>query len=121
MYSSSDWRKAVTKLMDLSAGGQVQWKQSSIFEVSEGRKIIGSYEAEFADKLFVISEVQFKQYFDEDVWDWGVKYDLSVYEHDLITGYERIATAPDVSILSSLYNSAENALAYSRNALGGLL
>ena len=120
MYSSSDWRKATTKLLELTADGIVAWEPSSLFTTEDHRHVLSSYQTQLSDAIFVISEVQYQQYIDETEWYWQIDFDLSVFE-TTDSGYRKIATAPRVVTVESIFNAAENSYAYSKNILGDLL
>ena len=120
MYSSSDWRKALTKLLELTSLSEIKWEPSDISASEEHRQVVGAFEVKYSERTFVITQLKYQSYLDETEWFWETEYDLGIYE-PAFSGMRRIATAPNILTLSSLYSAAEDSYAYSKNALAGLL
>lgn len=120
-YSTEDWRKAVTKLLKLTSQNELHWESTDIYE-SDGWSIVEqSFMAKHKDKAYVISILKKRHYLDEYEYILVPDYKLSIYLVKPFDEYERIATAPELSSLSSLFEAAENNMAFNVKALGDLL
>lgn len=120
-YSTEDWRKAVTKLLKLTSQNELQWESTDIYE-SDGWSIVDqSFMAKLKGKAYVISALKKRHYLDEYEYILVPDYKLSIYLVKPFDEHERIATAPDLSSLSSLFEAAENNMAFNVKALDDLL
>lgn len=120
-YSNEQWRKAITKLLELTSENQVTWEPTDIYPGDVWSTVQNSYVAKIKDKAYVISEVSRKQYTDEDNFYWTSDYVLSIYEKKGFQGYLKLAVAPEISSVSSLFDAAQSNYAFNSNALGDLI
>jgi hypothetical protein len=120
-YTSDNWRAAITKLLKMTSKNELRWERSQLYEGDVWTSVDGSFMAEIDNKAYVISKTRTKDYVDEDEFYWSGSYDFSIFENTLFEGHQKIATAPQLSSLSGLYEAAESNMAFNRNALGGLL
>ncbi len=119
-YSLDDWRVAITALLKQTSAAEISWSPSHLFEGDSWNFVDASFQVEFSGRIFVISATRSKHYLDEDQWAWSGGHDLSVFRLEG-ANYLKLISAPDMSILSTLFDAAKNSFGYSQNALGGLL
>ncbi|MBU2956795.1 hypothetical protein Q4511_16225 [Paracoccus sp. 1_MG-2023] len=120
-YSNEQWRKAITKLLELTSNNKISWEPTDLYSGDVWSAVENSYVAKKDDKAYVVSEVNRKKYVDEEEFYWASEYVFHVYEKNSFRGYLKIATAPDISSVSSLFDAAQANHAYTSNALGGLI
>lgn len=120
-YTNDQWRAAVTKLLTMTSKNDISWDRTKIYDGDAWTVVDGALSTQIGDKLYIIAQTRTKYYFDEDAFNWNLGYDFLIYQDKGFDEYERIAKAPELSSLSGLYEAAENSLAFSRNALGGLI
>src|SRR4051812_5692969 len=120
-YTNDQWRSAITKLLSLTSKNEVRWTLTALFEGDAWTIVDRSLMAQIDDKAYVISQTRTKYFFDEEQYSWSGGFNFSIFIDTGFNGYEKIATAPQLSSLSGLFEAAENNLAFNRNALGGLL
>lgn len=120
-YSNDQWRNAVTMLLKLTSKNEIQWEHSDLYKGDAWNYVDESYKAEFREKAYVVSQTKSRYYLDEEEFVWNSGFHLAVYEIKPFEKYEKIATAPEISSLSALFDAAEKSMAFNRNALGDLL
>ncbi|MBU2889146.1 hypothetical protein [Celeribacter halophilus] len=123
-YSSEQWRAAISKLLKLTSLQKISWSPTDLFKGDAWTEVDRSFKADLNDKSFVVSATRTKYYFDEDEWVWNGGFDLSIFEN-IATGQEnecsKIASSPDMSLISNLFTAAESNYAFARGALNDLL
>lgn len=120
-YTNDQWRLAVTNLLKKTSKNELRWELSQFNDVDAWTTVDRSLQASLDDKLYVVHQVRTKHYLDEDVFSWQGGFAFSIYEEVGPNQYEKIATAPELSSLVSLFEAAENNMAFNRDALDGLL
>ncbi|WP_156318054.1 hypothetical protein [Blastomonas sp. AAP25] len=120
-YSIEQWRKAITKLLELTSEDKLIWQSSDDYEPEASEAIDGSFSAKLKDKMYVVSKVRRRHYLDENDFVWVYRFNLAIFERNLFSGFEAIANSPDISSIAALYEAAESNFAYNKNALGDLL
>jgi hypothetical protein len=120
-YTNDQWRSAITKLLTLTSKNDLKWELTRIEEGDAWTTIDRSLKAEITGKAYVVSQTRTKYFHDEDDYTWRGGFLFSIYDKDKFDQYEKIATAPEISSISGLFEAAENNMAFNRNALGGLL
>lgn len=122
-YSEDDWRKAISKLIQLSKEGEVSWFIEEPFHLDAWTEVDRAFGCCIDDKKYVVSATRKRHYIDEEEFFWVNGASFCVYAK---TGYSEVysfvAEAPrDMSIIDSLYTAAADNYAYKQNALGSLL
>jgi hypothetical protein len=120
-YTSEQWRVAITRLLALTAKNELKWEPSSLYQGDAWTLVDSSFQAENNGKAYVVSKTRSRHYLDESEFVWEGGFNLSIYQDQVFSGFQHIATAPSLSSLSDLYDAAESNLAFNRNALGDLL
>lgn len=120
-YSQNDWIKAITRLIELTSKQEILWNVSSDYENDAWTEVDRAFDALHAGLRYVVKLSRYKNYIDEDDWYWSNKFEFEIYKSDSNKLSIRIAKAPDLSIVASLYEVVEDNYAYNENALGGLL
>lgn len=120
-YTSEQWRSAITNLLKMTSMNQIRWAPTQLETGDAWTTIDRSLMSETDDKAYVISQTRSKHFIDEEEYVWQGGFAFSIYEKTGYFDYQKIATAPTLSSLGSLFEAAENNLAFNRNALGGLL
>jgi hypothetical protein len=120
-YSNEQWRIAIINLLKKTSSNAIQWEPSHLFEGDAWTVVDASLMTVFDGKAYVISQTRTKYYYDEDQYSWSGGFIFSIYEDVGFDSYRKIATAPQLSSLSALFEAAESNMAFNKNALDGLL
>jgi hypothetical protein len=120
-YSNDQWRSAITNLLKMTSMNELTWELTHLETGDAWTTVDRSLMTQIDDKIYVISQTRTKYYHDEDEYSWRGGFIFSIFEKEGSDKYEKIATAPELSSLSSLFEAAENNMAFNRNALKGLL
>ncbi|KYC34459.1 hypothetical protein WA1_51755 [Scytonema hofmannii PCC 7110] len=120
-YTSEHWRKAVTKLLELTSNNSIKWEPSQLFVPDAWTIVDNSYMSTIKEKTYVVSETRKRHYLDEDEYVWHGYHVLSIYEKKGYQNYTKLAISPEMSSISSLFDAAQANYAFNSNALGGLL
>ncbi|MER8565360.1 hypothetical protein NKH85_08675 [Mesorhizobium sp. M0924] len=120
-YDNDDWIKAITKLIELTSKEEVSWNLTEEYEEDVWTEVDRAYVATLKDFRYVVKSTRKKDYVDESEWYWTSGFSFEIYKrgHDL--GFVRIASAPDLNIVSNLYSVVEDNFAYREGALKDLL
>lgn len=120
-YTNEQWRSAITNLLKMTSKNEVLWEPSRIENGDPWTNIDRSFMSKMDKKAYVISQTRTKSFHDEDEYSWLGGFQFSIYEKVGYDDYLKIATAPELSSLGSLFEAAANNMAFNRDALGGLL
>lgn len=120
-YTIENWRKAITKLLELTSTNEIRWEPSDLYPGDAWITVDASLGTKYKDKTYVVSQTRSRHYLDETDFVWQGGFNLSIYEKDGLHGYNQIATSPSITSLVALFEAAEGNLAFNRNALGDLL
>ncbi len=119
-YNEYDWVRAVTKLVELTSKQEINWDIFTDFEQDAWTTVDRAYMAPFMDKYYVVKSSRYRHYTDEDEWYWANKFEFEVYNLSS-SKYIRIASAPQLPVISTLYSVVESNFAFKQDALKGLL
>ena len=120
-YSEGDWSRAITKLIELTSKQEVSWDLSSLYDQDPWTEVDRAYESLLNGMRYVVKSSRYRNYTDEDSWYWANKFEFEIYKINSTQEYIRIAKAPDLMMIGSLYGIVEDNYAYKENALAGLL
>jgi hypothetical protein len=120
-YTNDQWRSAITKLLTMTSKNEIRWQRSELYEGDAWTVVDSSLAAEVGDKAYVISQTRTKHFFDEEQYAWIGGFVFSIFVNTGFHGYQKIATAPELSSLNGLFEAAENNMAFNRKALDDLL
>ncbi|MFS8053477.1 hypothetical protein QD357_11620 [Rhizobium sp. BR 317] len=120
-YNETDWVKAITKLIELTSKQEISWDIFSEYEEDPWTTVHRAYASPLNGKYYVIKSSRYRHYTDEDEWFWASKFEFEVYNKENYSDYVKIATAPDLSVISTLFSVVESNFAFRQNALKGLL
>lgn len=120
-YTNDQWRSAITKLLTMTSKNEIRWEPSDLYEGDAWTVVDRSFAAEFGDKAYVISQIRTKYFLDEEQYTWSAGFIFSIFLNTGFHGYQKIATAPELSSLSGLFEAAESNMAFNRKALDDLL
>ena len=119
-YTTDDWRMAITNLIKLTSSGEIRWGRSELFTGDAWTDVLRSFECKNRDKIYVVSSTKSQHWLDETEFVWSQGYDFSIYE----SGFDALSIGsapPDLNIIRSLFDAAEQSFAFQRKALDGLL
>lgn len=119
-YTSTQWKKAIDKLINMTEQGELDWGASNIFRGDAYDQLDEALEVDHARKVYVISRARKREWYSEEDFHWAPFYDLSIYERKA-TGLIKLATAPEMISLYNLYVAARDRFAKSSGALDDLL
>lgn len=120
-YTTENWRKAITKLLELTSKGTIHWEPSELYKGDSWSIVDSSFQAKLNDKTYVVSKTRSRHFLDETEFVWAGGFNLSVFEEHGFQGQVQIAIAPEISSAGALFDAAEANMAFNRNALGDLL
>jgi len=120
-YSTEDWSKAITKLIELTSKQEASWDLTSNYEEDHWTEVDRAYEALLNGLRYIVKSSRYKHYQDEDLWYWANKFEFEIYKLNSNQEYIRIAKAPELNMIANLYEVVEDNYAYKENALTGLL
>ncbi len=120
-YNETDWVRAITKLVELTSKQEISWDIFTEYEADAWTTVDRAYMAPLNDRYYVVKSSRFKKYVDEDEWFWAIKFEFEVYTQEIHSDYVKIASAPDLSVISTLYSVVESNFAFKQDALKGLL
>jgi len=121
MYSSAEWRLALSKILELTSKGVISWKMVDPIAEDVWAETDRTYIAEYKGSIYGVSAIRRKHYLDEDDWVWSSDYVLNFYERDDEKKLVRIASAPEVNSIQNIYQLAHDSFASKKNILGNLL
>lgn len=120
IYTVDEWRKAITKLIQMTSNGEVTWKSYSDYEADVWTEVDRSYSCLLNDKRYVVAAVRSKYFLDEEEYFWANRTVFSIFSATIPPTF--LGEAPkDLNVVESLYSVVEESFAYSQNALGDLL
>ena len=120
-YSNTDWRAAITKLLQQTSKKQISWDASDMKQIDAWTEVDRSLETTINNKVYVVCQTRTKYFHNEEDWSWvgGFYFGVFIKNFD---GYELLASAPeDLSATASLWSAAESSYAYESDALKDLL
>jgi len=120
-YTENDWVRAITKLIELTSKQEVSWDIFSDYEDDPWTTVDRAYVALFGDKHYAVKSSRYKHYFDEEDWTWSSKFEFEVYNRANYSDYVKIASAPELSVIATLFSVVESNFAFKQDALKGLL
>ena len=120
-YSKEHWRKAITKLLELTSKNEIKWQPSELYQGDTWTTVDRSLMAVRNNKFYVVSQTRKKYFLDEAEYVWESDFNLSIFEKDGSQDLTRIASSPSINSLPALFEAAEGNLAFNRNALDDLL
>lgn len=120
-YNETDWVRAITKLVELTSKQEISWDIFKDYEEDAWTTVDRAYMAPLNDKFYVVKSSRYKNFIDEDEWFWASKFEFEVYSRENYSDYMKIASAPDLSVISTLYSVVESNFAFKQDALKGLL
>lgn len=120
-YNEKDWVKAITKLVELTSKQEISWDIFTEYDEDAWTVVDRAYMGQLGDKYYVVKSSRYQRYTDEESWYWANKFEFEVYSKEAFADYLRIASAPELSVISTLYSIVESNFAFKQNALKGLL
>ncbi|MBJ7378117.1 hypothetical protein [Sphingobium sp.] len=120
-YSNDQWRSAITNLLKMTSKNEIQWESTQIEIGDAWITVDRSLKAEIKNRIYVISQIRTRYYHDEEEFSWRGGFIFSIFEQKGYGDFEKIAAAPEMNSLGSLFEAAEGNMAFNRNALGGLI
>lgn len=120
-YTNDQWRSAITKLLKMTSNNKIRWETTTLESGDAWTTVDRSFKSSIEDKIYVVSQIRTKYYHDEDTFSWQGGFSFSIYERIGFDEYEKIATAPSMSAVASLFQAAESNMSFNRDALSGLL
>lgn len=120
-YTSESWRKAITRLLELTSKNEVSWDLSDLYKGDSWTIVDISYMTKMKDKTYVISKTRSRHFLDETEYVWSLGFAFSVFEYRGLQGPVQIAVAPEMVSANALFAAAEANVAFNSDALGDLL
>lgn len=120
-YTKSQWIGAVTKLIELTSKGKIKWGITGDY-VEDGTTVVDrAFEAKTKTNRYVIKAVRLRNYIEEDEFFWEYSHSFEIYRPVFGGGFQLIATAPSLQIVTTLFLTAEANYAVQQGALDELL
>lgn len=65
-YSVDSWRKAITKLIQMTSTGEVLWENYEGYDADVWTEVDRSFSCTLNDKMYVVSLLRSRNYIDEE-------------------------------------------------------
>ena len=119
-YSEDDWRKAITRLIQMTSNGELSWAEYPDFKADAWTEVDRAFACKLKDKKYVVAAIRTRHYVDEEEFFWVNGVAFAVYKAGFADLF--IGEAPrTLSVLDSLLSVVTDSFVFSQNALGDLL
>lgn len=125
MYTSKDWIKAISKLIEITSMAKITWTTTTNFADVPNEKVDKAYQSTISDKVYVVKKIRCKEYYDAEPEDFnwaGPYFTLEIYKNSFNRIGDIMATAPaNSNLIGDLYHKIDSSVVYQSGVLDDLL